>query len=197
MSFSFGIMGNNSIKSWDYCNSSGLREKLDYSATSRLCVQAVPESSHDSAFSQCFISEGGCSHWLFYQGRWRKADIMLFKPRAKRQKQGTLTCQNTHKPHLNEFKSWMNEWIQNSFMNSHFLNHKSACTCLCTGFVLTALLHSGHKACERNLWGQLDHWRRRRRSHRHWSSRTQRGGQSGRETEQWRWWTGEKDDDDR
>lgn len=49
--------------------------------------------------------------------------------------------------------------------------------------LLTALLHSGHKAGQRDLWGQLDHWRRRRRSHRHWSSNTQRGRQSSRETE--------------
>lgn len=50
-------------------------------------------------------------------------------------------------------------------------------------FLLTALLHSGHKAGQRDLWGQLDHWRGRRRSHRHWSSNTQRGRQSSRETE--------------
>lgn len=55
--------------------------------------------------------------------------------------------------------------------------------CLCMDFLLTALLHSGHKAGQRDLWGQLDHWRRRRRSHRHWSSNTQRGGHSGIETE--------------
>lgn len=36
--------------------------------------------------------------------------------------------------------------------------------------LLTALLHSGHKASQRDLWGQLHHGRRRGRSHRHWSS---------------------------
>lgn len=54
---------------------------------------------------------------------------------------------------------------------------------LLPAFLLTALLHSGHKAGERDLWGQLDHGRRRWRSHRHWSSNTQTSRDSSRETE--------------
>lgn len=50
-------------------------------------------------------------------------------------------------------------------------------------WVLTAFLHSGYKAGQGDLWGQLDHGRRRRRSHRHWSSNTQRSRRSSRETE--------------
>lgn len=41
--------------------------------------------------------------------------------------------------------------------------------------LLTAFLHSGHKAGKRDLWSQLHH-RRRRRSYRHWSSTKQQRG---------------------
>lgn len=64
-------------------------------------------------------------------------------------------------------------------------------------FILTALLHSGHKAGQRDLWGQLDHWRRRRRSHRHWSGNTQTSRGSSRETEWWEVVDREKHNDKR
>lgn len=38
--------------------------------------------------------------------------------------------------------------------------------------ILTTFLHSGYKAGQRDLWGQLHHGRRRRRSHGHWSGNT-------------------------
>lgn len=47
--------------------------------------------------------------------------------------------------------------------------------------LLTALLHSGHEAGQGDLWGQLDHRRRRRRSHRHWSHNNQAEGAAERQ----------------
>lgn len=57
--------------------------------------------------------------------------------------------------------------------------------------ILTTLLHSGHKAGQRNLRGQLDHGRRRR-SHRHCSDiETSRKSNDGGGTKRYRG-TGEK-----
>lgn len=47
--------------------------------------------------------------------------------------------------------------------------------------LLTALLHSGHEAGQGDLWGQLDHRRRRWRSHRHWSHNNQAEGAAERQ----------------